>query len=78
MINVKGGKRNYKNIAEAERELFHTNELLKAHKISPSEANAICRVIDSWIKARKSQNSDEMLRRIDGLEALAKAKIEKK
>lgn len=70
---MKGGKRNYKNIAEAERELFHTNELLKAHKISPSEANAICRVIDSWIKARKSANSDELMRRLEGLEALTKA-----
>lgn len=66
-------KTNFKNIAECERQLYHTVELLKAHKISPSEANAICRVCDSWIKARKSTNSDELMRRLEGLEALTKA-----
>ena len=68
------GKHNFKNIAECERQLYHTVEMLKEHKISPAEANAICRVCDSWVKTRKAANSDEMLRRIDGLEALAKAK----
>ena len=71
-------KTNFKNISECERQLYHTVELLKAHKISPSEANAICRVCDSWVKTRKAANSDELIRRIDGLEALAKVKIEKK
>jgi hypothetical protein len=71
------GKRNYRNISECERELYHTNELLKAHKISPSEANAICRVCDSWVKTRKAANSDELIRRVEGLEVLAKSKVVK-
>ena len=71
-------KTNFKSIGECERTLYHTVELLKAHKIAPSEANAICRVCDSWVKTRKASNSDELIRRIEGLEVLAKSKIEKK
>lgn len=67
------GKRNYKNIADCERELFRINQLLKDHKIKPAEAQAMARICDSWIKARKSANSDELMRRLEGLEALTKA-----
>lgn len=71
-------KINYTSIGDCEKELFRINRLLLEHKIKPAEAQAAARVCDSWIKARKAANSDEMLRRLDGLEALAKAKIEKK
>jgi|GEM_PF-3566226 len=66
-------KTNFKNISECERQLYNTVELLKAHKISPAESNAICRVCDSWVKTRKAANSDELIRRIEGLEVLTKA-----
>ena len=46
---------------------------MKLHELKPAEAQAMARVCDSWIKARKSANSDEMMRRLDGLEALTKA-----
>lgn len=67
------GKKNYRNIADCERELFRINRLLIEHKLKPAEAQAMARVCDSWIKARKSANSDEMIRRLEGLEALTKA-----
>ena len=67
------GKKNYRNIADCEKELFRINKLLAEHKLKPAEAQAMARVCDSWIKARKSANSDELMRRLDGLEALAKA-----
>jgi hypothetical protein len=68
------GKKNYRNIADCEKELFRINKMLAEHKLKPAEAQAMARVCDSWIKARKSANSDEMMRRLDGLEALQKAK----
>lgn len=67
------GKKNYRNIADCEKELFRINKMLADGKIKPTQAQAMCRVIDSWIKARKSANSDEMIRRLEGLEALNKA-----
>ena len=67
------GKKNYRNIADCEKELFRINKLLAEHKLKPAEAQAMARVSDSWIKARKSANSDEMIRRLEGLEALTKA-----
>jgi len=67
------GKKNYRNIGDCERELFRINKMLAEHKLKPAEAQAMARVCDSWIKARKSANSDEMMRRLDGLEALTKA-----
>lgn len=67
------GKKNYRNIADCEKELFRINKLLAEHKLKPAEAQAMARVCDSWIKARKSANSDELMRRLDGLEALTKA-----
>ena len=67
------GKKNFRSIADCERELFRINELLKAHKLKPAEAQACARICDSWIKARKSANSDELMRRLEGLEVLAKA-----
>ena len=67
------GKKNYRNIADCEKELFRINKLLAEHKLKPAEAQAMARVCDSWIKARKSANSDEMIRRLEGLEALTKA-----
>ncbi len=71
-------KNNYKDIADCERELFRINQLLIAGKIKPAEAQAAARVCSAWISARKSANSDEMLRRLDGLEALTKAQLAKK
>ena len=72
MINITK-KKNYRNIADCEKELFRINKLLAEHKLKPAEAQAMARVCDSWIKARKSANSDELMRRLEGLEALTKA-----
>ena len=46
---------------------------MEQHKLKPAEAQAMARICDSWIKARKSANSDELMRRLEGLEALTKA-----
>ena len=72
VVNM-AGKKNYRNIADCEKELFRINKLLEQHKLKPAEAQAMARICDSWIKARKSANSDEMIRRLEGLEALTKA-----
>ena len=67
------GKKKYRNIADCEKELFRIYKMLAEHKLKPAEAQAMARVCDSWIKARKSANSDELMRRLEGLEALTKA-----
>ena len=66
-------KRNFRNLEDVERELYKTSMLVLSHKISSSEATAYAKICDSWVKTRKMKDTELLLKRVDGLEALYKA-----
>ena len=65
-------KCNFTSIENVEKELYGLSRLLLEHKISPMEAQAFTKVCDSWIKARKVKDNENIIRRIAGLEELYK------
>lgn len=71
-------KRNFRNFKDVERYLYKNTCELKAGKITPSQATASARLADGWIKAHKLEQEAEILRRLDGIEAVLKQKDEKK
>ncbi len=71
-------KTNFKDLAECERALFHISEQVKNGKITPQQAQAYSKICDTWCKARRSQDVQRLIDKVDGLEALYKAFQRKK
>ena len=68
------GKKDFRDFADAQRYLYSLAEKLEKHELSPSEATAAARIVDSWGKVHKLKTNADIIRRIDGLEELYKSK----
>ena len=66
-------KKNFRSYTDAEQQLYRTSKLLLDGKISPSQATAFAKMVDSWTRTKKLESGEELMRRVIGLEALYKA-----
>jgi hypothetical protein len=66
------GKKNFRSFTDCEQQLYKTSQLLLQGKINPSQAQAFAKMCDSWTRTHKMKESEEILRRVSGLEALYK------
>jgi hypothetical protein len=71
-------KTNFKDLAECERALYNIAEQVKNGKITPQQAQAYSSICNAWCKARRSQDVQKLIDKVDGLEALYKAFQRKK
>ncbi len=67
------GKKNFRSFTDAEQQLYKTSPVAVQGKINPSQAQAFAKMCDSWARTHKMKESEEILRRVSGLEALYKA-----
>jgi hypothetical protein len=67
------GKKNFRSFTDAEQQLYHTSQLLLQGKVTPSQAQAFAKMVMAWDSTHKMKESEEILRRVDGLEKLYKA-----
>jgi hypothetical protein len=67
-------KNDFKDFADAQRYLYGVMQKLEHHDLSASEASSLSKVVDSWTKVHKLKTNADIIKRIDGLETLYKAK----
>ncbi len=71
------GKRNFKNPAEIERYLFDVLMQAKEGKLPSTVVTACSAAARVWLNAHEQRREEDILRRLDGLEALLLAKDKK-
>jgi hypothetical protein len=67
-------KRNFRDFKDVERFLYKNTCELKSGKVTPAQATAFARLAAEWLKAHKASQEAEILRRLDGIEAMLKLK----
>ena len=66
------GKRNFKSIGEVERAIFNTQDALMNKRITSKDASALSALYKLWLESYRARKLDELRRRIDGLEEIAR------
>ena len=68
------GSVNFRNFKSIEKFLYKTSKDLEKGKITHLQANANAKIADSWIRTHKLSQESEIIRRLDGIEAILKMK----
>ena len=63
-------KTNLKSIAECERALYSILRQFLKGEITPSQAKSFANVCNKWIAAKKIEDNERLLRKVEGLEQL--------
>lgn len=72
------GSVNFRNFKSIEKFLYKTSKDLEKGKITHQQANANAKIADSWIRTHKLSQKSEIIRRLDGIEAILKMKKKSK
>lgn len=66
------GKKNFKSVAEVERAIYSTQKQLMEKKITAKDAATLSSLYKLWLESYRARKLDELSRRIDGLEEIAR------
>lgn len=66
------GKRNFRGFKDVQQYLYKSSQDLAAGKISPAAAQAASRIASEWLKAFNLAETEDLKKRLEGVEHLLK------